>query len=113
MADNFPIRSGDFATERSRLLMMSQRLPARLNSAQVAMLLGFAEHDIPILVKAKLLSPLGKPQANAVKYFARVDVEELAIDTKWLTRATAALYEHWRQRPKAPISTTDSADPSV
>jgi hypothetical protein len=70
------------------------------------MLLGFAEHDIPILVKAKLLSPLGKPQANAVKYFARVDVEELALDTKWLTRATAALYEHWhrRQRPKPETS---------
>jgi hypothetical protein len=113
MSENFPIRPGDSVAERSRLLLMSQRLPARLNSGQVAMLLGFAEHDIPILTKAKLLSPLGKPQANAVKYFARVEVEMLAIDTKWLTRATAALYEHWRQRPKAPISTRDSAGPSI
>ena len=103
MSENFPIRPGDSVAERSRLLLMSQRLPARLNSSQVAMLLGFAEHDIPILVKAKLLSPLGKPQANAVKYFARVDIEGFAMDTKWLARATAALYEHWhrRQRPKA------------
>src|SRR5690242_12830171 len=58
-------------------LMLSRRLPARLTAEQAAILLGFAAHEIPMLVTAKLLKPLGKPSQSAVKYFATVDIERL------------------------------------
>jgi hypothetical protein len=82
------------------------RLPARLIAAQVAERLGFAPHDISVLVKAKLLNPLGKPARNAVKFFAAVTIEQLAQDPSWLAKATNALYAYWlnqntRRRPRA------------
>ncbi len=62
----------------------------------VAILLGFAEKDIPELVKAKLLEPLGKPVRNATKYFAALCIEACASDPKWLTKATDAMGNYWR-----------------
>ena len=41
---------------------------------QTAVVLGFHEHDIAPMGRAKLLSPLGKPAAKRAKYFAAVDV---------------------------------------
>ena len=72
--------------------------PARLNSEQAAWLLGFQEHDIPILVAAGLLKPLGSPPANGVKYFAASVAGELRDDTKWLARASDAIHRHWQQK---------------
>ena len=63
------------------------RLPARLDSIEAA-LLGFREHDIPILTRAKLLRPLGNPAPNSGKYFSAVALEALAKDEAWLARAT-------------------------
>src|SRR5215831_19236204 len=81
------------------------RLPARLNPGQTAAVLGCKEHDIPVLVNAKLLTPLGKPAPNAQKYFAAVTILSLAQDPAWLAKATNALFGHWknqncRRRPK-------------
>ena len=73
----------------------SPRLPGRLNADQAAAVLGFAPHDIPLLVRAKLLSPLGKPAPNAIKFFAAVVVERLAEDDTWLGKATNAIYNYW------------------
>ena len=36
-----------------------------------------------VLVANGLLKPLGNPTANAVKYFARVTLQELSDDVKW------------------------------
>ena len=49
-----------------------------LNVQQTAVLLGLAEHDIPVLLNAGFLKALGEPQPNAVRYFASVQVLELA-----------------------------------
>jgi hypothetical protein len=57
-----------------------------LNMAQTAVLLGLAEHDIPVLVRAGLLQPLGNPPANAVKHFATLQVMELAGEITQLGR---------------------------
>ena len=43
-------------------LLNLRRLPAMLNMAQTAALIGLAEHDIPVLVSVRLLEPLGNPQ---------------------------------------------------
>jgi hypothetical protein len=73
------------------VLLTASRLPARLNNEQVAVLLGMAEHDIPVLVKRKLLKTLGNPIRNTVKHYAGVEIEALRSDVKWLAKATNAL----------------------
>ena len=79
-------------------LLSLARLPARLDFTQAAALLGFREHDIPILVRARLLKPLGNPAANCVKYFSSVELEKLANEEAWLARATKAVNDHWRKK---------------
>ena len=44
-----------------------QKLPARLDVAATAKLLGFAESDIQILMSVGKLTPLGDPAPNAPK----------------------------------------------
>lgn len=78
-----------------RQILNLTRLPGRLTAEQAAPMLGVNAHEIPILVKAKLLKPLGAPLPNAVKYFSCVEVEACGRDEKWLSRATQAIYQHW------------------
>lgn len=71
-------------------LLNCHRLPARLNTSEVAVLLGFQEHDVAPLVAARLLTPLGKPAPNAPKYFAAVEVLACSENRDWLSSATRA-----------------------
>lgn len=80
----------------ARELLNLRRLPAMLNSAQTAVLLGLAEHDIPVLVRAGLLKPLGDPPPNAVKSFGTVQVLELAGESAMLNRIKSTVYKYWR-----------------
>ena len=82
----------------ARDLLNLRRLPAMLTVAQTAVLLNRGEHDIPVLVRAGLLKPLGDPPPNAVKFFATVEVLELADDRKALDRICAVLTEYWRDK---------------
>jgi hypothetical protein len=70
--------------------------PARLNAEEAAWYLGFAAHDIPVLVSHGLLKPLGHPGDQSVKFFALVTLAELRSDPKWLSRATDTMLQHWR-----------------
>jgi hypothetical protein len=72
--------------------------PARLTAEEAAWYLGFAAHDIPVLVANGLLKPLGHPADNAVKFFALAALEPLRWDTKWLSRATDAMLDRWRSK---------------
>ena len=45
-------------------------------------------HDLPILVSARLLTPLGNAPPNSVNYFATLDVLELVKDRTWLAEVT-------------------------
>lgn len=74
-----------------RELFNYRRLPGRLDVVQAAVLLGFLPHEIPVLVRAGLLKPLGNVAANAHKYFASVEIERAAQDPAWLDKATRAL----------------------
>jgi hypothetical protein len=86
------------------------RLPARLNTSEVAILLGFQEHDIAPLIAARLLVPLGKPAPNAPKYFAAVDVVACSERREWLSEATKAIAKHWlRKNGQKPASASDGA----
>src|SRR5439155_10009585 len=72
--------------------------PARLSATQAAWFLGFEPHEIPILVTANLLRPLGHPPRNSTKFFATETLEELRRDEKWLARASDAICNYWRER---------------
>jgi hypothetical protein len=73
-------------------------VPARLDATQAAWFLGFELHEIPILIAANLLKPLGHPARNGTKFFATQSLEQLRRDEKWLARASDAIREYWRER---------------
>jgi hypothetical protein len=79
-------------------LVVPSLLPARLDAKQSAEVLGFQEHDIPVLISRNLLEPLGKPADNARKYFALVEVLARREDVHWLGKATRTLYQHWQDK---------------
>ena len=89
-----------------------ERPPARLNGEQTADLLGFEKDDLALLARAGLLVPLGNPTANAVKYYATVDVAAFSEDRDRLDQATAIIYSRNRskfaaQQLRAPESLGD------
>lgn len=87
--------------DQHRFLSLFGQLPARLNVEQVSWVLNCQAHDVPILVAAKLLKPLGNPPQNGVKFFATSEVLEFTKDGKWLSRITVAIYQHWHNRNRA------------
>lgn len=80
------------------------RLPGRLDASASPALLGFQEHDIPVLISAKLLKPLGNPAPNAPKFFAASELEQLAQSNEWLHKATRAIAENWRKKNRRSTS---------
>ena len=55
-------------------------------------------HDIPILVAARLLRPLGNPPPNGTKYFSTAEVLELVKDRSWLAKITNTVCQHWQKK---------------
>jgi len=84
--------------DQHKFLMVHGQLPARLTVEQVAWLLNCQAHDVPILVSARLLKPLGNPPPNGIKFFATVEIVELSKDRNWLAKATNAVNLHWRNQ---------------
>ncbi len=79
-------------------LLLVRRLPARLVAEQVAVLLNVHVHDVPILVRAGVLTPLASVSApNVVKYFAAIEIERLSRDVSALSKLTRVLHNHWRK----------------
>jgi hypothetical protein len=82
-------------------------LPARLTAEQAAWVLNCQPHDVPALVAARLLKPLGNPPPNGSKYFATAELLEASKDSHWLARMSTIIYQHWRKknaRTKAPAT---------
>ena len=71
-------------------------IPARLDVATTAKILGFPKHDIQILMGSRKLTPLGDPAPNAPKWFAAVEVLQLAMDVDWLHKASKEVAKYWR-----------------
>ena len=98
--------SGTFMTtdriaEVMKRALDRERPPARLNGEQTADLLGFEKDDLALLARAGLLVPLGNPTANAVKYYATVDVAAFSEDRDGLDQATAIIYARNRSKVEA------------
>ena len=87
--------------DQHRFLVLLGQLPARLTAEQAAWAINCQPHDVPILVAARLLKPLGNPRPNTVKYFAANEVLELSKDRTWLAKVTNALNQHWQNKNAA------------
>ena len=84
--------------DQHRFLTLLGQLPARLNAEQTAWVINCQPHDIPALVSAKLIKPLGNPPANGIKFFATADLLESSQDRNWLVRVSATIYQHWHKK---------------
>jgi hypothetical protein len=91
-----PREDGMNLTRKDFLMLVT--LPARVNITETGWLLGFADHDIPRLISARLLKPLGRPARSGSKYFATVELQALRNDTAWLAKASDALVMFWRKK---------------
>ena len=80
------------------IIMITARLPARLDVNQAAEILGFLPHEIPFLLKAGLLKPLGKPAQNGHEFFSAAEISALSQNREWLDKATRAVAKHWKSR---------------
>jgi len=54
--------------------------------------------EIALLIKRGLVKPLGRPGPNGDKFFATVTLSKLRQDEQWLSRATQAVSEHWKDK---------------
>ena len=68
---------------------------------EAAWVLNCQPHDVPILVAARLLKPLGNPPPNSVKFYAASELLEQIEDRAWLAKVTNALNQHWQKRNAA------------
>lgn len=84
--------------DQQRFLMLLGQLPARLTAEQAAWVLNCQPHDIPALVAARLIKPLGNPPQNGIKFFATTDLLEASKDSNWLARMSATIYQHWQKK---------------
>jgi hypothetical protein len=84
--------------DQHQFMRLLNQLPDRLTAEQTAWVLNCQPADVPILVAARLLKPLGNPPPNSVKYFAALELLEQAQDRTWLAKVTNALNQHWQRR---------------
>jgi hypothetical protein len=98
--------------DQQQFMRVLGQLPARLTAEQAAWVLNCQPHDVPILVVARLLKPLGNPPPNSVKFFAASELLEQVQDRTWLTKITNALNQHWQRKNAAkkncPVNVTPS-----
>jgi hypothetical protein len=84
--------------EQNQFLRLLGQIPARLTAEQVAWVLNCQPHDVPVLVAAKLVKPLGNPPANSVKFYATLELLEQIKNPNWLAKVTNALNQHWQKK---------------
>jgi hypothetical protein len=85
-------------TEQQTEFLGWKIIPARLAASQAAWFLGFDPHEVPVLVTAGLLKPLGHPVRNSTKFFVTETLEQFRRDEKWLARASDAIASYWWER---------------
>jgi hypothetical protein len=84
--------------EQARFLSLLGQMPVRLTAEQAGWVLNCQVHDIPALISARLLKPLGNPSQNSTKYFATADLLEITKDKSWLVKATNVISQHWQHQ---------------
>src|ERR1039457_5820179 len=87
--------------DQHQFMRLLGQLPARLTAEQTAWVLNCQPADVPILVAARLLQPLGNPPPISVKYFAALELLEQVQDRTWLAKVTNTLNQHCHKRNAA------------
>jgi hypothetical protein len=87
--------------DQQQFMRVLGRLPARLTAEQASWVINCQASDVPILVAARLLKPLGNPPPHSVKYFAAPELLEQVQDRTWLAKVTNALNQHWQNKNAA------------
>src|ERR1035441_4273196 len=82
--------------DQHRFLSLLGQLPARLTAEQAGWVLNCQPHDIPALISARLLKPLGNPAQNSTKFFARGDFLEITKARVWLFKVSNPICQHWK-----------------
>ena len=67
-----------------------------MTKEKVAEALDIGVHNIPLLVRAGLLKPLGRPGRYCVKKFSRDELARNIVSQTWLEKVAAAIHRHWR-----------------
>ena len=83
--------------ERQRFLSL-RRFPGRLTAQEAAWFLGFSSHEIPMLLGARLIKPLGHPQHHGLKFFLRAELERVQDDPLWMGKACDAIVKYWKSQ---------------
>src|SRR5580658_7724681 len=84
--------------EQQRFLSLAGQLPVRLTAEQAGWVLNCQPHDIPALIGARLLKPLGNPAQNGTKFFATAEILESSKDRSWLAKVTSTINQHWQRQ---------------
>jgi hypothetical protein len=85
--------------ETPSILKMA-RLPARIDLAQAADLLGFSANEILVLVREKLIEPLNQPGTEGMSiHFSSVELQNQANDKQWLVRANEIIARYIQGKP--------------
>ena len=93
-----PNRPGASLPSNALALLTLRRLPGVLYGNQAAIVLGVPDHDMTILVAAKIVHPLGKPARNAPKRFAAAAIIALAENPERLNTAIAVITRYWQKK---------------
>jgi hypothetical protein len=88
----------DELTQAAMTTWAAKNLPARLLAAQVANLMDCTPEDVAVLVTAGKLRPLGRPNANVVKFFSAVELMALLANREWLDEATKTIGQFWKRK---------------
>jgi hypothetical protein len=102
------------ALPNDRWVLSVTRTPGIYTGGQTAVRLGVGPHTIPILVRAKLIKPLGNPSLNSEKLFAAITIEAITQDPAALDKIVRAIQRHWKQRNKQAkaLANSGSSEPS-
>jgi hypothetical protein len=103
---------GIMKEEQHRFLSLLGQLPLRLTAEQAGWVLNCQAHDIPALINARLLKPLGNPSQNSTKYFATADVLEMAKDRHCLIKVTNTICQHWQHQNARKKNTAVNGSPN-
>jgi hypothetical protein len=84
--------------DEQRFLSLFRQLLACLTAEQAPWVLNCQPHELPILLAASPVKPLGGLPPNSVRYFAASELLELAKDWAWLAKVTNAVNKNWQRR---------------
>jgi hypothetical protein len=79
-------------------LLDVRRPPGRLTIDEAGACLGFAVHEMRVLLSARHIRPLGNPLPTGCKHFSSVEIERLRCDTEWLAGASDCIAAAWHER---------------